>query len=108
MAIDSETVFGRFAEMVEEHFDIDRDGSTNVLHLHRRTSERESATLILLDGHPESGYFYTPEDVRNSVTSWSPTEEVLHITKFTLGHPKSFYNADAFWALLQEAGGTWK
>ncbi|MDC8448341.1 MAG: hypothetical protein LV473_08275 [Nitrospira sp.] len=66
--------------------------------------------LILLDNHPESGYFYTPEDVRNSVPSWSSdvTGDNLKIVRSTLGHHKSFYNADAFWELLQEAGGTWK
>ena len=153
MAIDPETVLSRFVEMIERHFDVYRDGATKVLHLHRRTAERESLpllrklgigegdfglyvpessvewwgvrkpileklkrlygdkrVLILLDNHPESGYFYTPEDVRNSAPSWSPdvTGENLKIVQSTLGHHKSFYNADAFWALLQEAGGTWK
>ncbi len=46
MAIDPETVFGRFVEMIEKHFDVDRDGPTKVLHLHRRTTERESAPLL--------------------------------------------------------------
>ena len=153
MAIDPETVFGRFVEMIEKRFDVDRDRSTKVLHMHRRTTERESAPLlrklgigegdfglyapessvewwgarkpifeklkhtygdkwvmILLDNHHESGYFYTPEDVRNSVPSWSSdaTGENLKIKKSTLGHHKSFYDADAFWSLLQEAGGSWK
>lgn len=152
MATDSEAIFGRFVEMVEKHFDVDRDGSSKVLHLHRRTTERDSApllrklgigegdfglyapessvewwgvrkpileklkriygdkwVLILLNNHPESGYFYTPEDVRNSMP-WSSdvTGENLKITQSTLGHHKPFYNADAFWALLEEAGGTWK
>ncbi|MBX3330033.1 MAG: hypothetical protein KF722_06510 [Nitrospira sp.] len=153
MSTDSETVFGRFVEMIEKRFDVSRDGSTKVLHLHRRTTERESASLlrklgigegdfglyapessvgwwgvrktileklkriygdkwvlILLDNHPESGYFYTPEDVRNSAPSWSSdvTGENLKIVQPTLGHHKSFYNAATFWALLEEAGGTWK
>lgn len=152
MAIDPETVFGRFVEMIEKHVDVDRDRSTKVLHLHRRTTEREAPllrklgigegdfglyapessiewwgarktifeklkriyrdkwVLIFLDNHPESGYFYTPEDVRSCMPSWSSdiTGENLKITQSTLGHHKSFYNADAFWALLQEAGGTWK
>lgn len=112
MAIDPVTVFGRFVEMIEKHFDVDRDGSSKVLHLHRRTTERDSASLlrklgigegdfglyvpessvewwgvrkpileklkhiygdkwvlILLDNHPESGYLYTPEDVRSSSPS---------------------------------------
>lgn len=66
--------------------------------------------LILLENHPESGYFYTPEDVRNSVPSWSSdvTGENLKLTKSTLGHHKSFYSADVFLVLLQEAGGTWE
>lgn len=153
MPIDPETVFSRFVEMLGKRLDVDREGSTKVLYLHRRTNERESApllrklgigkgdfglyvpessvewwgvrkpifeklkriygdkwVLILLDNHPESGYFYTPEDVRNSAPSWSPdvTGDNLKIVASTLGHHKSFYNADAFWALLQEAGGTWK
>ncbi len=153
MVVDSEGVFGRFIEMIKKHFDVHRDGRSKVLHLHRRTSERESAPLlrrlgigqgdfglyapessvewwgvrkpileelkriygdkwglILLDNHPESGHFYSPEDVRNSSRSWSPdvTGENLKIVRSTLGHHKSFNNADAFWALLQEAGGTWK
>lgn len=153
MAKDSEAIFGVFVEMIGKHFDVDRDGSSKVLHLHRRTTERDSApllrklgigegdfglyapessvewwgvrkpileklkriygdkwVLILLDNHSESGYLYTPEDVRNSAPSWSAdvTGENLKIVQSTLGHHKSFYNADAFWALLQEAGGTWK
>ena len=63
--------------------------------------------LILLDNHPESGYFYTPEDIQNSLASWLPdvTGDNLKIVRSTLGHHKSIYNADAFLALLQEAGG---
>jgi hypothetical protein len=66
--------------------------------------------LILLDNHPESGYFYTPEDVHSSAPSWSPdvTGENLKIVQSTLGHHRSFHNVEAFWALLSEAGGTWK
>jgi hypothetical protein len=66
--------------------------------------------LILMDNHPESGYFSTLEDARNSAPSWSPngTGENLKIVQSTLGHHRPFYNADAFWALLQETGGTWK
>lgn len=153
MAIVPETVFDRFVKMIEKHFDVYRDGATKVLHLHRRTAERESLplsrklgigegdfglyapessvrwwgvrkpileklkraygdkwALVLLDNHPEAGYFYTPEDVRNSAPSWSPdvTEENLKIVQSTLGHYQSFRNADTFWVLLQETGGTWK
>lgn len=35
MAVDSETVFGRFVEMIEKRFDVNRDdGRSKVLHLH--------------------------------------------------------------------------
>lgn len=46
MAVDPEAVFGKFVEMLEKRLDVYRDGPTKVLHLHRRTNERESAPLL--------------------------------------------------------------
>lgn len=95
MAIDSETVFGRFVEMIEKHFDVNRDdGRSKVLHLHRRTTERESSSLLRRLGIGEGDFgLYAPESsvewwgVRNSAPSWSPdvTGENLKIVQSTLG-----------------------
>lgn len=68
MAIDHETVFGRFVEMIEVHFDVDRDGPSKVLHLHRRTAERESAPLLRKLGIGKGDFgLYVPE---SSVEWW--------------------------------------
>jgi hypothetical protein len=62
MAVDSEAIFGKFIEMIEKHFDVNRDGRSKVLHLHRRTSERESAPLLRKLGIGEGDFgLYAPE-----------------------------------------------
>lgn len=62
MAIDSEAIFSRFVEMIESHFDVDRDGSSKVLHLHGRTAERDSAALLKKLGIGEGDFgLYAPE-----------------------------------------------
>lgn len=62
MAIIHETVFDRFVKMIEKHFDVYRDGPAKVLHLHRRTAERESLPLLRKLGIGEGDFgLYVPE-----------------------------------------------
>lgn len=79
MTVDSEAIFGRFVEMIEKHFDVDRDGSTDVLHLHRRTTERESASLLRKLGIGEGDFgLYA---LQSSVEWWSVRKPIVEKLK---------------------------
>ncbi len=100
MAVGSEAIFGRFIEMIEKHFDVYRDGPTKVLHLHRRTTERESASLFRKLGIGEGDFgLYTPE---SSVGWWGVRKPILEKLKRIYGEvgADSFGQSPGIWLFL--------
>jgi hypothetical protein len=69
--------------MIEKHFDVNRDGRSKVLHLRRRTTERESAPLLRRLGIGEGDFgLYVPE---GSVEWWGVRKPILEKLKRVYG-----------------------
>ena len=84
-------------------------GVSNSVLQRLQDSYREKWALVLLDDQPTTGYFFTSNDVLNSLSGWSEDESGTNkkIYRSNMGHHRKFFATEIFWNLLREAGGDW-
>lgn len=69
-------------------------------------SYADNWAMILLDGDPVVGYFYTPQNVNNSLSGWSTgiSGDDFKIRESNLCHCRRFFHMEQLFGLLRQSG----